>query len=171
MRSFFRLLPSSPESPSRPGPTPRGPSRTASWQPDAGVADAATRRTSVWSSPGHSQEPSTHGVKHAVLQSFRQPTVDVFPIGVQLGCPLWPRLGPDGFRRVQIPAHRVLGDAPGLQQCLGWSGPFLSSRRSLSLVPPSTKFRRHLHEIFVNNALAIGGSTQLRRFRSFLHRR
>ena len=92
---------------------------------------------------------------HAVLQSFRQPTVDVFPVGVQLGCPLWPRLGPDGFRRVQIPAHRVPGDAPGLQQCPGWSGPLLSSRRSLSLVPPSTKFRRHLHEIFVNNALAV----------------
>ena len=45
------------------------------------------------------------------------------------------------------------GRCPGLRQSPGWSGPLLSSRRSLSLVPPSTKFRRHLHEFFVNDAL------------------
>ena len=34
----------------------------------------------------------------------------------------------------------------------GSRGPFLSSRGPLSLVPTSTKFRRLLHEILVNNA-------------------
>ena len=37
----------------------------------------------------------------------------------------------------------------------GWNGPPLSSRRSLSLVPPSAKCE-HLHEDFVNDAPDIG---------------
>ena len=37
-----------------------------------------------------------------------------------------------------------------------WNGPLPSSRRSLSLVPPSTKSVEHLHEDFVNDAPAIG---------------
>ena len=48
---------------------------------------------------------------HAVLQPLVEATVDVPGVGVQLGCSLRSRLGPDGLRRFQIPAHRVPGDA------------------------------------------------------------
>ncbi len=48
---------------------------------------------------------------HAVLQPLVETMVDVPSVGVQRGCSLRSRLGPDGFRRFQIPAHRVPGDA------------------------------------------------------------
>ena len=60
--------------------------------------------------------------------------------------------------------HRVISGISG--PCSGrrpiprrppvWSGPLPSSRRSLSLVPPSAKSAEHLHEDFVNDAPTIG---------------
>ena len=47
------------------------------------------------------------------------------------------------------------GRCPSPRRYPGWNGLHLSSRRSLSLVPPSAKSRRHLHEIFVNDACTV----------------
>ena len=45
-----------------------------------------------------------------ILQPFRHSQVDVLQVRVQLRPPRRPRLRPHGFRRFQIPAHRVPGN-------------------------------------------------------------
>ena len=98
---------------------------------------------------------------HAVFQSLGHPPVNVLGVSVHLslskGSIPW-RAGPwaawpSGDFRYLRTVFRAMPSSPAIPV---WNGPPLSSRRSLSLVPPSTKSVEHLHEDFVNDAPAIG---------------
>ena len=98
---------------------------------------------------------------HAVFQSLGHPPVNVFRVSVLLslskGSIPW-RAGPWA---AWPPATSGIS-APYCERCPVprrypvWNGPLPSSRRSLSLVPPSAESVEHLHEDFVNDAPAIG---------------
>ena len=93
--------------------------------------------------------------RHAVFQPLGHPSVDVLGVCIPLSLlkgwmPVVPAAWaawPQGNSGTREPSF---GRRPTHQRSPGWNVPPLSSRSSLSLVPPSAKCE-HLHEDFVND--------------------
>ena len=128
------------------------PFRNAWWHRVAGVAGAATRRISGWNSRRHSLGPSA---PRAGPRSFPVPHQGDGQ-HIPSRSPAWMPAAA-GASASWNPAISSTGEpcsarCPDPQRYHGSTSPLLSFRRSLSLVPPSAKSRRHLHEILANDA-------------------
>ena len=101
------------------------------------------------------QLPMQH---QAVFQPLVETTVHVFGAGVLLSLPKDSKPAVSVASAARPPGNSGTGEPcfwqrPGHRQPAGWTGPPLSSRRPISLVPPSIKCEQ-LHEDFVNDALS-----------------
>ena len=98
---------------------------------------------------------------HAVFQPLGHPPVNVIGVSVLLSLSKGSILWKAGASAAWPPVTSGIS-APYFERCPVprrspvWNGPLPSSRRSLSLVPPSAKSVEHLREDFVNDARAIG---------------
>ena len=119
------------------------------------VADRATRRPSVSNSRLHSPGFSTPGAAPRSSPTLRRGADrrtrrrgPAWTCAVASASASWlPESSGTGAP--------CCGRCSGPRRSPGWNGPPPSSRRSLSLVPPSAMCVEHLHEVFVNDALAV----------------